>query len=89
VVEGKNIAEPVQVYTVLPASGQHRGIQTESPEETDQSSIIVLPFNNMSGDQEQNLKTDLKTSRPTVRRTVFQIKSEWLRENNFIIDKTG
>ena len=56
----KNIAQPVRVFDVVTAKvapGPAAAVETVSPVE-DKPSIAVLPFNNMSGDPEQEFFSD-------------------------------
>ena len=53
----KNIARPLRVYTIGPASGQPAAPPTALPL-PDKPSIAVLPFQNMSGDLEQEYFAD-------------------------------
>jgi TolB-like protein/Tfp pilus assembly protein PilF len=53
--EVKNIAEPVRVYRALLASPEAFGAPLPLP---DKPSIAVLPFNNLSGDPEQEFFAD-------------------------------
>ena len=57
--EVKNIAEPVRAYKVSVAPIADANVKTESidttPPSRDKPSIAVLPFDNMSGDPEQDL----------------------------------
>jgi len=54
----KNIKEPVRVYKVLLDSDMHVPLVDEPLELPDKPSIAVLPFTNMSGDQEQEYFSD-------------------------------
>ena len=62
----KNIAKPVRAYRVLPEMGdaKHRAVQAKragersSPDGSGKPSIAVLPFQNMSGDPEQEFFGD-------------------------------
>ena len=62
----KNIAKPVRAYKVLPEPGdaKHRVVQAKragepsSPDGSGKPSIAVLPFQNMSGDPEQEFFGD-------------------------------
>jgi adenylate cyclase len=59
--ELKNIGQPVRVYHVVPgaafAAGSTRAASAEA-DEAEKPSIAVLPFNNMSGDTEQEYFSD-------------------------------
>ena len=55
----KNIDVPVRVYNVVIGAGKSRGAGSKaSPAEEQRPSIAVLPFNNMSGDSEQEYFSD-------------------------------
>jgi adenylate cyclase len=60
--EVKNIAEPVRAYKVIVAPVADVNVKPESmdttPPSRDKPSIAVLPFDNMSGDPEQEFFTD-------------------------------
>jgi TolB-like protein len=58
--EVKNIARPVRVWQWLPAASVAAGTQiaNEPPELSGKPSIAVLPFDNMSGDPEQEFFAD-------------------------------
>jgi adenylate cyclase len=53
----KNMAEPVRVHKVLPGGSANLPSSPLSPTQF-KSSIAVLPFTNMSGDQEQEYLSD-------------------------------
>lgn len=60
-LQAKNISEPVHGYKVLMKSGQPNKtsvVDSISLELPDKPSIAVLPFNNMSGDPEQEFFAD-------------------------------
>jgi adenylate cyclase len=50
----KNVAAPIHVYTVLMDSPSVVSTQSEEPESVAMPSIAVMPFVNMSGDEEQD-----------------------------------
>jgi len=58
--ELKNIARPVRVYRVVQngALAEPAAASTAEPSLLERASIAVLPFNNMSGDQEQEYFSD-------------------------------
>ena len=53
----KNIARPIQVYAITPATPEARTAHV-LPSLADKPSIAVLPFQNMSGDPEQDYFAD-------------------------------
>jgi adenylate cyclase len=58
----KNIAEPVRTWLWTPILGQHTDSTPETPPvPTDKPSIAVLPFENMSGEAEQEFFADGRT----------------------------
>jgi adenylate cyclase len=56
--EVKNIKKPVRVYRVLLESVSPKSLVEEPLELPDKPSIAVLPFNNMSGDADQDYFSD-------------------------------
>jgi adenylate cyclase len=57
----KNIERPIRVYRVhldTPAAPDTKGKKSAPPEEGEKPAIAVLPFNNMSGDPEQEYFSD-------------------------------
>ena len=56
--ELKNIGLPVRVYDVILAAGLESASQADELSDSEKPSIAVLPFNNMSGDGEQEYFSD-------------------------------
>jgi adenylate cyclase len=56
--ELKNIGLPVRVYDVILAAGSESASQADELSDSEKPSIAVLPFNNMSGDGEQEYFSD-------------------------------
>lgn len=56
----KNIAKPIRVYRWRPGNGGvgQAGVATSSSDLADKPAIAVLPFNNLSGDPEQEYFSD-------------------------------
>jgi TolB-like protein/class 3 adenylate cyclase len=54
----KNIQEPVRTYEVVRVSDVHAAVSTEALPLPDKPSVAVLPFQNMSGDPEQEYFAD-------------------------------
>ena len=53
-----NIPEPVRAYRVERASAPHEAVQPDALPLPDKPSIAVLPFQNMSGDRDQDYFSD-------------------------------
>ena len=56
--ELKNIGLPVRVYDVILAAGSEAAAEADELSDAEKPSIAVLPFNNMSGDGEQEYFSD-------------------------------
>ena len=57
----KNIERPIRVYSVAlnnPAAGNTKNAVPAQREQSERPSVVVLPFNNMSGDPEQEYFSD-------------------------------
>jgi hypothetical protein len=59
----KNIAKPVRTYRMIPETARRRAEPEQMLPLPDKPSIAVLPFQNMSGDAEQEYFVDGMTRR--------------------------